>query len=450
MIILLPMILFSILQDFFEIVTPGLLDSINESKIAQVGIFISLTLVFLLLGPMLVTRFWDCKPLEHSEKKERIDAFIKTQRVKFKKVLSWNALGGSLATAGVIGIMYPFRYLMFTPELMRILDENELEGVTCHEVGHVKKNHILYYVLFIFAFTFLGIHIVEWIRALIFPFFLDKISVLSFINYFMQAVFIGGFILYIRFVLGYFMRNFERQADVYCFECGVDPNFLVSSFEKLGGYLGDDGTKSNWHHYNITERIEFLKKCQDSPGESRKHTRKVNRSLALFILILVLIGSWVAYNPADAYLVNAVEMDYLAKIKAKPRSAVLYAQLGTFYSQYNRWKESKVALEKSIELDYEQPDILNELAWMYLTCPDPEILDPQRALELSLDAVNLDEEPHIYDTLAEAYFQNGLYKEAFVTSSKALKLANDNKSYFRKQFEKMREYFYRFRNTMKI
>ena len=51
-------------------------------------------------------------------------------------------------------------------------------------------------------------------------------------------------------------------------------------------------------------------------------------------------------------------------------------------------------------------------------------------------AVQLEQSPHILDTLAESYYVNGMYREAFEVGQQALALARDKRSYYEEQLEK--------------
>lgn len=112
----------------------------NIPMLLQMGIFIAFMIMVAIFSPLLVVWLWDCEPMAEGELKNEILAYCDSQGVKFKGIMSWNALNGSLITAGVIGLLYPFRYLMLTPELMRMLSKDELMAVVSHETAHVKKS----------------------------------------------------------------------------------------------------------------------------------------------------------------------------------------------------------------------------------------------------------------------------------------------------------------------
>jgi hypothetical protein len=50
--------------------------------------------------------------------------------------------------------------------------------------------------------------------------------------------------------------------------------------------------------------------------------------------------------------------------------------------------------------------------------------------------VDLNRAPFILDTLAEAYYANGMRQEAITTSKEAMSLAKENMGYYKNQLEK--------------
>ena len=455
--IIIPWLSILLILDLLEILIPSLPEQVQRSFFFHVVFFGLFLFVFSTLAPIFITRVWDCKPLEDAELKNSLISFSRSQGVKFKNILSWNALNGGLITAGVIGLLYPFRYLMITPELMNLLDKDELLGVTCHEVGHVKKKHMLYYFMFFLGFVILIAGIQPWIYLFFstsFGFQLYLSMSDKTFSIFWVLIIVLLLIFYLRFIFGYFMRNFERQADMFCFEAGVDPNHLISSFVKLKGRVGDDEKKPNWHHYNIAQRIGFLEKCIDSPREIAKHNKKIKTSLRGFagIMVVLTVVSFFSYGikpDADVYLERMTD-NLKRRIIENPENPELYATLGEISYQLEKWEQSKEAYENSLQLKYEQPNVLNNLAWLYLKCPAEEMLNHQRALTLAKDAVKLNQSPHILDTLAEAYFQNSMYDKAYIAARRAFRKAVENRQYYKEQLEKMQKFYLKFKSSIKI
>jgi len=447
--IVLPWLSFLLIRDVFNILTPSLLEQLESSFLFHIVFFGLFLIIFSIFAPVIITRLWDCEPLGDLEVKETIVSFCRSQGVKFKKIMSWNALNGGLVTAGVIGLFYPFRYLMITPELMKLLNKDELLGVACHEIGHVKKKHLFYYLVFLMGFAVLGIGVVNWILAfgiVILPRTIINVETYNFISILISLFLL---IVYFRFVFGYFMRNFERQADMYCFEAGVNPDYLISSFEKLGGHVGDDGEKSNWHHYNISQRIGFLRKCMETPQHIVKHNKKIKRALGVFIAAMAVVAI-ASFSDPTGFIIYHGERNLQIQIEKDPGNPQLHAALGQYSYLVEKWEQSKEAYESSLRLNSRQPEVLNNLAWLYLKCPDKRLLNHRRALKLAEDAAALRQPPHILDTLAEAYFQNSMYEEAYIAAQKAFRKAVDNRKYFKDQLEKMLKFYRKFKSSVDI
>jgi Tetratricopeptide repeat. len=79
---------------------------------------------------------------------------------------------------------------------------------------------------------------------------------------------------------------------------------------------------------------------------------------------------------------------------------------------------------------------LNNLAWLYATADELSLRDNKKALALAQKAASLNREPHILDTLAEAYFINGNTKEALKAIGEAIALKPADLSYYYKQKQK--------------
>lgn len=458
LVIVIPWLFLSLIIDILNLAPFPFMRDLMNSALAQVVFVALLLLVIAVLAPVLIARLWDCRPLGESDLKKKIVGFCDSQGVRFKKILSWNALNRGLVTAGVVGLLKPFRYLLITPGLIRLLDPDEIVAVVSHEVGHVKRKHLLSYFGFFIGFMVLIFALLDRLLNLFLNTGLGfslvvspggelNLSVLSFLRIFLSILI---FVLYFRFVFGYFMRNFEREADLYCFQSGVNPDHLISSFLKLGHRIGDDGKRANWHHYNISQRIDFLKRSQENPDLIGHHRRKVKRSLALFFAGL-LVFSALSFNPLASRMDSSLVVGVIQKlVRENPEDPRFHSYLAMLYYQQEKWNQAKKAYETAIELNPRQPDALNNLAWLLLKCPDPELRDEKKALDLAEQAFRLRKAPHILDTLAEAYLANSQYKKAVIAARGALELAKENLSYYRNQLKKMTRAYKTFGNSIAI
>jgi len=94
-------------------------------------------------------------------------------------------------------------------------------------------------------------------------------------------------IFFFRFVFAYFLRNLEREADLYALYLLKDPEPLTSALYKIGEITGQLFRKS-WHHFGLWERINFIRFASHYPEIIKKHSRKIRKFLALWFLINLL------------------------------------------------------------------------------------------------------------------------------------------------------------------
>jgi Flp pilus assembly protein TadD len=93
--------------------------------------------------------------------------------------------------------------------------------------------------------------------------------------------------------------------------------------------------------------------------------------------------------------------------------------------------DARDALEQALECNPKGSASLNNLAWLYATCPDPGLRDGSKAVRFATRACDLTEweEAHILDTLAAAHAELGEFEEAVRWQSRAIELTpRDDKS----------------------
>ena len=103
-----------------------------------------------IIGPALVQKFWRCKPLEDGYHRRRIEDLCQREGLAYANILYWPIFGGKMITAGVMGLIKNFSYILVTPSLLKLLQPEEVDAVIAHEIGHIKKKHLLFYLVFYF------------------------------------------------------------------------------------------------------------------------------------------------------------------------------------------------------------------------------------------------------------------------------------------------------------
>ncbi len=418
---------------FFEIVELAFHPTHNATyELLYLSAFI---MALTILVPPFMAKLWDCQPLPESRLRRCITGYLERERVRLREILLWQTFRGRLLTAGVIGIFARFRYLLLSPGLLAALEEPEILSVVAHEVGHLKRKHMFWLVIFFLFFSFLiYLALSPMFYALLayFPrpelladFFLPE-AILS-----LGLIF--AVLLYFRFLFGFFIRNFERQADLYCLESLGTAEGLIRSFKKIATLSGNTEDLPSWHHYSIRERIEFLRKATQDPALILQHHRKVRRALLVYLLVVALLCVGLTRIPQKDLRERAELNLALGKLQYKvshfPEKEDLVFLASVCY-RLGREAQALKYYERALKMDPHDSEILNNVAWILATAKDKRLRDPQRALKLALEATQARLLATHLDTLAEALYLNGRKGRACLYSLLALSKAQEDPLYY--------------------
>ena len=445
--LILPWLAFNLLHDLLFVVPGRGVRLFMESAWGEPLFMLLMVTAAVLWFPPLLVRVFGCTVLPPGEERSHIEQFCRRKKVKFREVLLWPLFEGKVLTAGVIGLFGRYRYLLITPALLEALSQEELEAVVAHETGHVKKHHMLLYLLLFIGFAAI---LQLCVQPLIYLILGTRLFYELLFGYEGEAtslitVLTGGPIvimtlIYFRYVFGFFMRNFERQADQYALQVTGDAAPLVNVFGKIALLTGNGGDKPCWHHFSINQRIENLLGCQRDSNMVKNHELKVYGSLAVYFfaiafsfIVAVQIGEFLMISSPGQKIAEDVIIE---KITRDPTNPLWHQFHGDLLIARKQYEEAIDAFEKSLSIDPDNPETLNNLAWLLLTVEKRSLLDPVRALLLAKKAADIQARSHILDTLAEAYWQNGMVELAAETEQTAIENARGDKSYYREQLQK--------------
>ena len=448
--VILPWLMISAGVDIINILPFSVPKRLLATREGQVIFFSFFLGALVVIAPSLIKFFWQCRPLPQGPKRRRIEAICENAKLKYNNILKWPIFEGKLLTAGVMGLIKRFRYILVTESLLQILNDDEIDAVMAHEIGHIKKKHLVFYLIFFLGFIVLSYAAFDLILYAIlysnlsFPILRDiRFEQAALTSILLTAAMAAILLIYFRYVFGYFMRNCERQADLYAFDLLGSSRWLVSSLEKIALYSGQSHDRPSWHHFSIRQRIDFLNKCEADRRMIVQHDRKLRSSIMLFIGALLCTGY-------ASYAINFGEMGktlnkhflqnvLIRELKRNPTDARLYSMLGYIYHDNKAYVQAIKAYEKSIELAPHDPDTLNNLAWLYATCEQPQCREPIKALVYARYAAAMKPLPHILDTLAESYYVNGLHEKAIMTIKQALAMQLEDRAYYEYQLRKFEQ-----------
>jgi len=446
--IILPWLLISGTVDLLQLLPVGVLSERLNDPLGQIFFFAFLLTVFMLFAPPLVLRLWGCRPLAAGVKRLLIEDFCQKHDFHVREIVLWPSFGTNFPTAGVMGLHRYCRYLLVTDGLLNILNDDELRAVLAHEMGHVKERHLFFYLVFllgylILAYPFSGLSFLLILSSDI-PFrvigqpdsqFLTQMSILSTLPLLLLLIF------YFRFLFGFFIRNFERQADLHVFTAMGTPFPLISALEKVALHSGDSRDVPSWHHFSIRQRVDFLAAAASRPSLLGDHRLKLRKALAGYLVGLVAVGGtgFFLYSGSFGSNLNRhLEINILTRmVEIEPEDADLRLRLGTLHYSQDNLEEAVPQLERALDLDPDNPEILNNLAWIFATSKLQPFSQPERALALAKRAASVAQKPYILDTLAEAYHANGQTKQALATAKQALAIASGDLSYYQQQVERL-------------
>lgn len=249
--------------------------------------FLGLTFIFV---PALMVICWRCRSLKRLDLKELLDNTCRSLHFRHAGFKIWSVMSDSF-TAGIIGIVPAFRYILFTQPLLNQFKPEEINAILIHEIGHNRHRHLLLYPFILFGMlvtgTFLLIGLEYFLTLTVGPMTSETSYFTLIMGIFILYALLMG--LYFRFVFGFFSRLFERQADLYIFESTLSPIFLIDALDRLGIVTGNTHSHPSWHHFSLQERIDFLTQAMKDPALISFHHCRVKKWLIFYFVSLLII-----------------------------------------------------------------------------------------------------------------------------------------------------------------
>lgn len=398
-------------------------------SLVAVAIGAGFTVISLMvLLPVLIRWCWDLKPLFSREAERAIQDELAANGVKVARVLTWPEHMTGVVTAGVIGVLPSFRYLLFGNLLVAALTPDEIRSVTAHEAAHLRYRHPLYYVFAVVACILLVqsfsqlLQLAGLLLANPVPAWLAVLGELA------------ALLFALRFGFGTLSRHFERQADGHAFQRqGLDA--FQTALSKVAKLNGIPAEINNWHHYGISHRIGYLAQVQAHPDRLSGHTRTVNRHKVLWAVLLA-VGLALQIVVSATPLVSQAAQGYweqrigLAEAGRRPLTSDdlpgLHALAMLAYEQQDLARAERY-YRLILGLAPDDAQTQNNLAWLLVTRPSADAATIREGLALAKQAARAQDMAFIWDTLAEAYGKSGQTAAAHAAAARALRLAEEGR-----------------------
>jgi tetratricopeptide (TPR) repeat protein len=143
----------------------------------------------------------------------------------------------------------------------------------------------------------------------------------------------------------------------------------------------------------------------------------------------------VAYSSANRFSEAAQTLE--TALNLDPNSAPLHNGLGNVLLSQGKFKGAISQMKRSLEIEPNNPDAKNDMAWILATCPDSNMRNPSEAIRLAQEACSATNyrKAGKLDTLGAAYASAGRFAEAIETAEKALSLVDQSQIDLRKTIQ---------------
>jgi STE24 endopeptidase len=204
----------------------------TQATAIQVVWFIGTILLFI-VSPLALRVVWASSTIGAGELRDMLVRVAKRYRVRMGEPLVWHT-HGSMMNGAVLGVVWPFRYLLLTDLLLERLQPREVEAVAAHEFGHIRHKHMLWLaVSSIGAVLFTGMSL-----ELVLRLFATTDGVV------IEGLRHGVPLICGALVFGWVSRRFEWQADAFAVR------HLSETFAELNG-----STNSSERATGVTDGI---------------------------------------------------------------------------------------------------------------------------------------------------------------------------------------------------
>ena len=400
---------------------------------------LSSLILLVLIAPVVIVKSWGAKAIEKDSAYEAIRNELEEFRTPVAGILCWPDSIMPHSTAGVIGLIRGFRYLFISTKLLKVLSTGELQAVIAHEAEHIRRHHLFYYLITVTCL--LGFFALAGNLNLLLAF----TEIYQVPGLILGTSAIISVVLFLRFGIGFLSQNFERQADCHSFErFGITP--ISTALLKVSWLNGINPEQDNWHHYGIRQRIDFLSKCLKKPEMIQHHHRRVTRiKIGCALMLVGLLGANIILT-SEFTKTNLLAWKLESSYDSwKFEDANLLTKMGDLHYFQDSKNKAEIWYRRALELNPGESRTLNNLAWL-LT--ETHLGDKKRlneSMELAQKALAGKKTAFIWDTLAEAYFMNGLYEKAADAAQNALESAGEGNGisveadldYYKKRFKQM-------------
>lgn len=272
-------------------------------------------LVIIACMPWVLRLIWDTRSLGDGPMRDSLLAVCKRNKVRVADLLVWRT-SGTIVNALVTGILYPARYILLSDALLEGLPQRQVEAVAAHEVGHVRRRHLLWLGLITIVVSFGAVWLLAGVGGAVEKAMpaLGDISVGPIAGVLPYLVVVGAAVM----AFGSASRTFEVQADAFAVadlsralhEGDTAPTVVRDdAIEAMTGALrsvahlnGIDPRRFTFRHGSINRRLRCLQSLRGVELRQIAVDRKVRRVKLLTIVAILALPFGILVKAAIASL----------------------------------------------------------------------------------------------------------------------------------------------------
>jgi STE24 endopeptidase len=240
--------------------------------IISATMFVGFFVLLANLAPVLILPlFVKFKPLENPALTERLLELSRRAGTRVRGVFEWKLSEKSKkANAALVGLGNT-RRIILADTLLERFNDNEVEAVLAHELGHHVHRHIAMSLAVQTGATYLGFFLVDTVLSRFSNAFGFR-GLADFANLPLLVLVGTALSLVLLPLVNAFSRRMERQADVYALRSIRDRSAFISSMEKLAELNLAETHPPAWiefifhSHPSLEKRIAFAREFSEQPG----------------------------------------------------------------------------------------------------------------------------------------------------------------------------------------